>query len=83
MSDSKFIVQVLERRGDGSLWPVATVEHCSGGKVTFKGKPQVAFGPLLVSTQKATGLMLLQDINARLAADQAVKAQIVAEGGKS
>ena len=81
MSDSKFLVQVLERRSDGSLWPVATVEHFSGGEVQFKGSAAVAFGPLLISTQKATGLMLLGDINARLAAKQAVQEQIGLEGG--
>lgn len=85
MSDpvSKFVVQVLERRKDGSLWPVATVEHFSGGAVEFKGSAEVAFGPLLTSTRRATGLMVLGDIQTRLAADQTVKAQIESEGSKA
>lgn len=78
---TKFVVQVLERRTNGGLWPVATVNLESGGMTTFTGDPRIAFGPLLSSTQKATSLLVLQGMKSRLAADEMVTAKIAAEGG--
>ena len=78
---SKFVIQVLERRGDGNLWPLATVNVFSGGKSTFTGDPRVAFGPLLSATKKATSLMVLKHMHEALSAKQSVQEQIVNEGG--
>lgn len=78
---SKFVIQVMERRADGNLWPVATVNLESGGESTFTGDPRVAFGPLLSATKKATSLMVLRHMHAALKAKQDVQEQIMSEGG--
>lgn len=80
---TKFMVQVLERRAGGSLWPVATVNLDSGGETTFTGDARMAFGPLLTSTQKATSLMVLQNLKGAFEAHRVLKEKIEAEGGEA
>ena len=73
---TKFLVQVLERRSDGSLWPVATMGRESGGEMTFTGDPSRALGPLIESTQKTTSMLMRGRLRHALRAQE-----LLAEGG--
>lgn len=79
--ETKFMVQVLERRACGNLWPVATAQIESGGATTFTGDARIAFGPLLASTQKAASVMVLRNLQHALTAKQALQEELAHEGG--
>ncbi len=72
---AKFVVQVLERRADGNLWPVATLGRESGGEMTFTGDPARALGPLIESTHKTTSMLMRGRLK------HALRAQELIEGG--
>lgn len=74
---SKFLIQVHERRSDGKLHLISTVEVMSGGFCQCRGNAQMAFGPLYEAAKAVTKGLVAQGITEVLARLQEAKAEVV------